>query len=337
MSFMATVPDNSTITFAAGGCYGIDTGIEINDRTGLILEGNGAEFRALTMGGSSRRTFKMQGDRGLVLRNMTVRGSLNCADAISTCSWPAQPTNLEWQHAYSFENSHDSTLDNVKAFDVWGDFVEVHHDERLCGCDPMFGKPSTNISVLNSQFARAGRMGIAITNVDGFLLQNSSIGEVNMAAIDMELDWAGATGRNVRILNNTFGRHRFAMFANVGQGENESDVLIDGNRSTADTVTCQPIVSANVPRPGLQRTNFTITNNVFRSYGEFVNLNGITGAVIKNNTATHIVGGGCGEGAVVLVDSHNITVTDNAFRDHNVAVVSRGDLNSGVVDERNTL
>ncbi|HVE62751.1 MAG TPA: hypothetical protein VNB94_02965 [Mycobacteriales bacterium] len=307
---------------------------------GVTFDGNGSTIKTLTTGTPSRAHWKVRGGDGVTFTDMTLRGELDaetCPDAISSCSWPRQPTNLEWQHGWHFEGAVNSTLDRVAVYDVFGDFVGVNHDERICACEPAFFTPAKNISVLNSTFSRAGRMGIAITNIDGFLLQNSHLSEVNMAAIDLELDSARATGKNIRILNNTFGRHRFAMFSNGGQGEHETDIVIDGNFQVGDTVTCQPIVSLNVPRPGIQRTNYTITNNVFRSHGEFVNLNGITGAVIKHNTATHIVGGGCGAGGVATVDSHNITITDNAFKDHNVVVHRSGAASTGIVDERNTL
>lgn len=333
MNWIASVPDGSTLIFTANGCYGIDNSLWVQDRKNLTLNGNGSTFKALTTNNAHRAIWRIRGGSGITLTKMTARGVLNCADAISECAYPAKPINLEWQHGYTFEGTSDGTLDAVQAYNMWGDFVDVHHDdERICACEPEFGTPSKNIRVLNSRFERAGRQGIAITNVDGFLLQNSYIGEVNMAAIDMELDWSGATGHNVRIIGNQFGRHRFAMFSNGGQGTSESDVLIDGNRQVVGPVTCQPIVLSWGPVGA--RSNFRITNNNYGSYGEFVNFNGMTNAVIAGNTAVRVSGGGCGAAAVVLNDSRRISVTDNTFTGHNQ--VFHGVRNSELSEARNT-
>ena len=49
-AWLATVPDNSTIQFGPGRCYGQDGTITLTGRKGLIIDGQGAEFRALTPG-----------------------------------------------------------------------------------------------------------------------------------------------------------------------------------------------------------------------------------------------------------------------------------------------
>lgn len=320
MAWFATVPDNSTILFTPSGCYGYDNDIVLNDRTGLTLDGQGATFKALTLGYASRRSWRMQGGSGLVLRNMIVRGSSTCA-GISDCAWPAKPNNLEWQHAFSFEGTVNSTLDNVQAYDVWGDFVEVQHDERIPADAPNWATPARNISVLNSHFDRNGRMGVGLTNVDGFLLQDSYLGEVNMAAIDLELDFDGETGRNIRIVGNTFGRMRFALFANHGSGSSSiSNIVIDHNTMVGDLVTCRPPVDEMAPT-GLYRSGFTITNNTLKAYGDAFDLQGVRNATVSGNVVSHNPAGGCGTLAgVAVVDSQVVSVTDNRFVSASVAV-----------------
>jgi hypothetical protein len=74
-AWLATVPDNSTVQFGPGRCYGQDGTITLNERTGLVIDGQGSEFRALTPGGSHRANWRFVGGRNLTVRNLAVRGS----------------------------------------------------------------------------------------------------------------------------------------------------------------------------------------------------------------------------------------------------------------------
>jgi hypothetical protein len=53
MAWLATVPDGSTVQFEAGRCYGQDGTITLSGRSGLVIDGQGSEFRALTPGGAN--------------------------------------------------------------------------------------------------------------------------------------------------------------------------------------------------------------------------------------------------------------------------------------------
>ena len=49
-AWLATVPNNSTVQFESGRCYGQDGTITLSGRIGLVVDGQGSEFRALTPG-----------------------------------------------------------------------------------------------------------------------------------------------------------------------------------------------------------------------------------------------------------------------------------------------
>jgi len=106
MAWLASVPDGSTVQFGAGRCYGQDGTITLTDRNGLVIDGQGSEFRALTPGGSHRANWRFVRGRDLTVRNIAVRGS-NPQGAYD----PA----IEWQHGYSVEGVQGMTLSNVKA------------------------------------------------------------------------------------------------------------------------------------------------------------------------------------------------------------------------------
>src|SRR2546423_9690906 len=75
MAWLATVPDGSTVQFAAGRCYGQDGTITLTGRKGLVIDGQGAEFRALTPGGSHRANWRFVNGSNLTVQNMAVRGA----------------------------------------------------------------------------------------------------------------------------------------------------------------------------------------------------------------------------------------------------------------------
>jgi hypothetical protein len=74
-AWLATVPDNSTVQFGSGRCYGQNGTITVSGRAGLVIDGQGAEFRALTPGGSHRANWRFVGGRSLTVQNLAVRGS----------------------------------------------------------------------------------------------------------------------------------------------------------------------------------------------------------------------------------------------------------------------
>ena len=50
ISFVATVPDGSTIVFKAGGVYRLDRALKLSSRHNLTFEGNGATLKAAGTG-----------------------------------------------------------------------------------------------------------------------------------------------------------------------------------------------------------------------------------------------------------------------------------------------
>ena len=74
MAWLATVPDGSTVQFGTGRCYGQDGTITLTGRTGLVIDGQGSEFRALTPGGSHRANWRFVERAQPDVRNMAVRG-----------------------------------------------------------------------------------------------------------------------------------------------------------------------------------------------------------------------------------------------------------------------
>lgn len=329
-AWLATVPDNAVARFAANGCYGQDGTIMLSDRTALTVDGNGSTFQTLTTGDIGRRNWRLEGGSGITVKNMTVRGANPRAGITEGAYDPAR----EYQHGYSVEGTQGATLDNVKAFDVYGDFVAVHHDERY---NPYITAPARNITVRNAHFERNGRQGVSPTNVEGFVLESSYLGAVNMNAVDVELDFNEARGRDIRISGNTFGAVRFSVLANVGAGleSNVGPMTLDGNTMVGPFVSCRPPVHAEASA-GQYRSGYRITNNTFMTLGDAFDFIGAKDVTVTGNTVTFTFAG-CGTAAGVgLVNSHGVSVTANAFRGA-AQPVKQDSLSTGITASGNTL
>ena len=80
-AWIASVPDNSTLSFAPDGCYRIDRTLIVSKRTGLTFEGNNATFRQVTDGTDINHPRQARTRAGwlfllsaqLTVRNLTMR------------------------------------------------------------------------------------------------------------------------------------------------------------------------------------------------------------------------------------------------------------------------
>jgi hypothetical protein len=311
-SWLASVPDGSVAQFAPGGCYGYTGTMDIADRSNLVIDGNGSTFKALSVGDPHRIAWKIDAGSNITLENMTVQGPNTNAGVHDGADF-YNGVDFEWQHAYSFDGTQGGTLDHVQAYNIFGDFVEAQFDER--GPDAILNNPpARNILVENSHFDGNGRMGIGLTDVDGFELRNSYLGNVNMAAVDLELDANYEYGRNIRIDGNTFGLVRFALLDNSGAGDGTTvgNVTVTNNTMTGALYGCRPPVDVLGITDGSHRSGYTVTNNNFVAYGDAFDFAYADNINVAGNTVKYM-NGGCGGAGVGLSNASGAQITNNAF------------------------
>ena len=307
MHWIATVPNHSTVRFVRDGCYGQDGTIVLRGRKGLTVDGNGSTFKALTQGTATRSNWMIQGGSNITLENMIIRGANPNAGASATAFVDA----LQWQHGINFGSVQGGTVANVQIYDVYGDFVEAQEDTRCIDCtsDP----PNRNIVVRSSHFDRNGRMGFGLTDVDGFTLQNTYVGDVSWDAVDVELDYSWEYGQNIQILGNTFGLMRFALLSNDGAGSSTvGNMTMSGNVENGPILTCDPPVGV-APPAGVYRSGYTIQNNHFMTAGDGFDFTQADNVNISGNTVNFTNGQCASYVGVGVADSHSVTVTDNTF------------------------
>ena len=332
-TWLASVPDNSTVQFGPGRCYGQDGTIALNGRTGLVIDGQGSEFRTLTPGGSHRANWRFVGGRNLTVRNVAVRGS----NPTGVYDHP-----IEWQHGFSVEGVQTMTLSNVQARETWGDGVFVWHGATspACGDD---ASSARNVVIANATLERNGRQGVAVSDAENVTVQDSAIGPVAWSNIDIETDDDCEIARNISVLRNQFGANNYGVVASVGFG---ADAQV-GRLTVADNVQTVPtsgcfgpvrILSPVVPagQPPVYRSGYTFTGNRLLGTRNGFELRGVRAADVSSNTVALPPTTGCGRrNGVLLVDSDDVTIRSNAFTGAN-NVFTADSLSTGITAESNT-
>jgi hypothetical protein len=327
-AFIATVPDGSTIQFQPGGCYGQDNTIYITNRSNLVIDGNGATFKALSLAAMGvNSNWAVEAGSNITLEDMTIQGD-NPYAGILQGSPGCYNASLEWQYGIAFDATQGGTVNDVNINDVYGDFVEAEDYERNTA-----SAPARNILVENSNFNGNGRMGIGITDAQGVTIQNNHFNGVCWEMVDVELDSNIEYGQNISIINNTLGTNNFGLLSNQGAGyggageqncatEYGGDCFHVGNFTvTGNTMTAVPATTQSpvtIGWPGIYRSNYTITNNYLISGGgSGMDLEGVSNSTITNNTVAYGSDQGCGPlgcpVGVFLVDCHNDLIEYNIF------------------------
>ena len=209
-SWIASVPDNSTLVFAAGACYRTERPIRMDNRVGLTFLGNGALFRRFNESPPElqypygNRHFLWAGGRNITVRNFRILG-INTTSEDPTY-WPGfgrQRTIFSFDHALAFHGVQGIVVEDVSIDAVFGDGIYF-------GGEPA----NTNVRVSRVTIDRNGRQGIALTNVNGALIEDVSIPHGRRAGIDFEPNPAGSV-LNVEV-RTTYLFTRLLPFSGAG-------------------------------------------------------------------------------------------------------------------------
>ncbi len=311
MDWLATVPDGNTARFEAGGCYGQDGTITLSGRADLVIDGQGSEFRALTTGDSHRANWHFVGGGNLTVQNLAVRGS--------NAQGVYQP-GFEWQHGFSVEGVRGMTLSNVQARETWGDGVYLGHSANspACGDD---ASSARNVLITGATLERIGRQGVAVVDAENVTLQDSFIGPVALANVDLETDDDCELARHITIARNQFGAHTWGVVDSVGFGADPQvgDVTVSDNTQTAAAPSCfaairilAPVVPAG--QTPVYRSGYTFSGNRLLGTRNGFELRGLRNVDVSSNKVSLPPTTGCGKRAgVLLVDSHDVQILSNSF------------------------
>jgi hypothetical protein len=330
-AWLRTVPDNSTIRFAPNRCYGQDATITLTGRTGLVIDGQGTEFRALTPGTSHRANWDFVGGSNLTVQNLTVRG---------TDPQGAYDPSVEWQHGFFIEGVQGMTLTNVQARETWGDGIDLYRStySPTCGDD---ASSARNIVIDGATLDHNGRQGLAVVDAELVTLRNSTVGPAAWWDVDLETDDTCDIARHVTIDHNSFGANRYGVLGSVGFGGSPQvgDVTFTNNVQTGPTGLpgeCWAPVEVLSP-DGLYRDGYTFAGNTLLARWNGFELRRLDNVAVNANTVTFDVASGCGgRSGVYLVDSHTVGITGNAFTGANHVYSDIGGLSTGITATNNT-
>jgi len=338
MAWLSTVPDGSTVQFGADRCYGQESTVTLTDRNGLTIDAQGSEFRALTPGGSHRANWRFVRGRNLSVRNMAVRGS-NPQGRYD----PA----LQWQHGYSVEGVQGMTLSGVTARETWGDGVDLWRgaSSPTCGDD---ASSARNVLIAGALLERIGRQGLAVVDAEQVTLQDSTVGPVAWANVDIETDHDCEIARHITLQRNSFGANGWGVIVSPGLfgGEPQvGDLRVIDNVQTAltaptgipgDAVECWAPVRIVSP-DAVYRDSYAFSGNRFLARNNGLVFRRARNIDVSSNSVAFTPTAGCDTRAGVrLTDSHAVGITNNTFTGANNVFVADG-LSTGITSTGNVL
>ncbi|MGY2083161.1 hypothetical protein [Blastococcus sp. SYSU DS0539] len=308
--WLAGVPDRSEVLFAEQACYRVDGSLVLEGRSDLVIEGNGATFRAgveVPTRETNRAQWHLNYGRGLVLRDMTLVG-MNPA--------PRFDPDNEFDHNVFIRGSSDVTVENVHGRGAYGDFVAIAH-----GLDRQ--TIPTGVRIRNSSAETVGRMGISCVACDGVTVENSVFHGIGYHVFDLEVEDDEWPTRGIRYTGNTIGRHGHAFFS-VGTpfqtfDNDVSDIVIADNLVTQPGASrggeCTPEISFVYSKVPVH--DVVITGNSLVSHTDAIFVKDATGVVVRDNRAT-LVGPSCGDPVGIrTVSTPGADVRDNDLNGYN--------------------
>lgn len=236
-SWIATVPNGSTIVFKAGGKYRLGAAIKPSQKRNLTFEGNGATLVAAGGTTESSSIFWLAsnggGNSGIVIRDFTLVGN--------STSPGVYKAGREGAHGVLVDGGSGITITNITVSAVWGDCLYV-------------GGFASGVTFQNSTCRSNGRNGVAIISGSNVTVQGDHFDRSGYTTFDMEPNNSSESVNGVRFLNNTAGTWSNSFVSADGAaGSAIANVTISGNTVTGASM----LTVIDLAR----RQNVTFTNN----------------------------------------------------------------------------
>jgi hypothetical protein len=251
-SLIGTLPDNSTLSFPANGCYQIDGTIRISGKHGLTLNGNNSSFRAMTSGAELPAKQARTRDLFLVINstNVTITNAIAYgANPYAGLSDSAYNPAFEAQHGFEVSSSSYVTLDQVQAYNVYGDFVYIGGGGTM---------PSGYVSVKDSTFRANGRIGITIANATDVSIYHNSLDQMRRSVFDLEPYAKVWVIERITIQDNTIGPARLNFFSNYGNCAVVDTIQVLQNQLVGQELNGEVLNGSTCT---IRRRNFTFAGN----------------------------------------------------------------------------
>lgn len=280
-SFLATVPNGSTVVFPAGGscqvALDLDLGIPPrgqSQRLDTAFDLNGATIFRTAEPSCAKVRFcnapliRLARVKGVTLTGGTIRGAYDPGPR------PAYDATRAHDHGVVVHGSTNVTLSALTIQNMGGDCVDVDRFAKM----PSAGVSFTGTSGAPTLCFKVGRQGISANAVDGLTVSGVTFHFIGRSAVDIE-PRAGWFARNVSIVGNSLGWAVNYEVAGVGSADVWENVVVEGNVQTSASGLGFMWVGNRY-----QRGPITVTNNMVQDASRISHTSGtVTGNVMTAN------------------------------------------------------
>ncbi len=219
--WIASVPDNATLVFGQKACYKTERVITVTNKAGLVIDGNGATFKRFEVSPAelqwprANQHFLFVGARNIAMRNLRIEGTNTAPD--QRRDFGSYQRAFEFEHGLALQGVQGVVVEDVFIEAVWGDGIYLGAQRG--------GGPTTNARISRATIDRNGRQGIALSGVNGVLIEDCKILHSRRSGIDLEPP--PGTVENVEIRTTTINSH-LIPFSAYG-GHQVSNIFIHNN------------------------------------------------------------------------------------------------------------
>jgi Big-like domain-containing protein len=252
LSWIAAVPDGSTLVFGAGKTYRVEEVLQITGRKNLTFDGKGSTFISKNAAEDQRAMWRTWDCSILVFKNMTLTGS------------------------YSTPGTFNSSLQHAHGLDLRGTSAEIYgvHILNMAGDGVYFGLGQTSAlnkssgSFHDSSVVGTGRNGVSVTAGQNIMVQKITTDKVGYETFDVEPNVGTGWGAsNVTFESNTLGSSYEQSFVVIGNAP-ISNITFSNNSGTLGLVayvvgrTYRPsnvVFSGNITKNSMNAPVFDIS------------------------------------------------------------------------------
>jgi hypothetical protein len=267
LSWISSVPDDSTLAFGRNACYRIEGTLEIQRRRGLEFDGHGAMFRSFDAPTDQRALWRVWQSSRLTFRDMTIRGSYNEGGTFNS--------GLQHGHGIDLRGS-SADIESVAIQNVAGDCVYFG-----------LGSDDTTRSsgrVSYGSCSGTSRNAVSVTAGNRIVVQHLTTSEIGYDAFDVEPNIAEGNwgSSDVSFENNTIGSYYLAAYSLV-ENAPITNQSFTGNRVLGDSLR---IFVGPVTRVVAMARHVTIAGNTSNrgNPATSLQLSGVQGLTVTDNS-----------------------------------------------------
>jgi hypothetical protein len=282
LSWIASVPNGSTLQFDANACYRVEGTLEIRNRT-LTFDGNGSTFKSLNDPTSHRAIWRAW-DSNATFRDMKIIGSY--------ANGGVHDYDLQWAHGIDLRGT-DAVIENVTMSALSGDCVYFG-----LGADRSSG------AVRDSSCRGVGRNGVSVVAGNDILVERVTTDQIGFIAFDVEPNTGSGFGSSRVVFDsNTIGSYYLYAWAVIGNAP-IADQEFTNNRVVGKGLR----IAALYPTYRPQRLTVTGNASDTNQSSPAMDFNGVDGLTVRGNTVP------LSSGTMASVDrSCNVTVSGNSY------------------------